>query len=507
MNVEESISSIYGSWEPVSEAFLEWLGGRENILEPGLIPEPTIKVLAFLALLESDKACTYDDIREIFRKKTVIKGNIPDNTLRTSVLNLGKTLEKFGHPLELRSFRGRFQLVTRIKKPEFESSNPRKKVLLLDDSIINAIEIAKIFVEKSMIPFNALYFLEWSARCWEIYSRNEAETRVPYEVGALEQLGTKERLFKSHNADSPLSIVSLGPSEGLAEIALLKKLFSYDNNNKIHYLAIDSSPRLLRNHIGLLKETLTEEIENGRLLCVGMVADIFSNLRETIRKARNEFKNCGTIQSDNGFIPSSSSLLVTYFGNCLGNDGNNAPEVGFFSMIHSIFPNRPIEILVGVSVMRSQPDEYKRNWDDFLLQTPKHLLQTSKLFESSREEGSNELSEFTLPHKKDDNVRCPPVIPEPYLARHQIEGQIYRFYYKLAFDLKLNKCLSQEFRQLPKGTLILLYNIIKYNMRALVSGIEKIGLFKVKYDPNYHQLVKTTNGEREYAVFSAYIEE
>ncbi|MBV9576425.1 MAG: hypothetical protein JO149_07350, partial [Gammaproteobacteria bacterium] len=91
--MEELLPPSHSSWEPITEAFLAWLGGREKILEPGLAPEPTIKVLAFLALLESDKACTYDDIREIFRKKTVIKGNIPDNTLRTSVLNLGKTLE------------------------------------------------------------------------------------------------------------------------------------------------------------------------------------------------------------------------------------------------------------------------------------------------------------------------------------------------------------------------------------------------------------------------------
>ncbi|MBV9576708.1 MAG: hypothetical protein JO149_08810, partial [Gammaproteobacteria bacterium] len=383
---------------------------------------------------------------------------------------------------------------------------PTKNVLLLDEPIVNEAEIAKSFVEKSMIPFHALYCLEWSARSWEIYSRDEAETRVPYEAGALEKLGIKERLFKSSGVDEPLSVISFGPSEGLAEIALLKKIFNDDNNQKIHYLAVESSPRLLRNHIGLLKEALTEEITNNRLLCAGVVADIFSNLRETIRKARSEFKNVGTIISDNDFIPSSSGLLITYFGNCLGNDGNNAPEVGFFSMVHSIFPNRPLEILVGVSVARPKPDKYKRNWDNFLLQTPKHLLETSKLFDSLRQENSDELSEFTLPKNSEKNTRCPPVIPEPYLARHQIEGQIYRFYYKLAFDLKLNE-LSHEFRQLPKGTLILLYNIIKYNMPSLVAGIEKIGLFKVKYNPHYHQIVKTENGEREYAVFSAYIEE
>ena len=43
-------------------------------------------------------------------------------------------------------------------------------------------------------------------------------------------------------------------------------------------------------------------------------------------------------------------------------------------------------------------------------------------------------------------------------------------------------------------------------MDTLVNGIETCGLFKIKYDQNYHQLINTPNGEREYAVFSAFLE-
>ena len=53
-----------------------------------------------------NKPCTYDDIKEIFKAKNIIRGIVPDNTLRTSILNLGKTLDKFNHALELKSFRG-----------------------------------------------------------------------------------------------------------------------------------------------------------------------------------------------------------------------------------------------------------------------------------------------------------------------------------------------------------------------------------------------------------------
>lgn len=502
MNLEEPIhSNSSNSWEPISEAFLEWLGDRENILKPGLVPEPTIKVLTFLALLESDKACTYDDLREMFRRKTVIRGNVPDNTLRTSVLNLGRTLEKSGHSLELKSFRGRFQLITRTHKKTIQNDNTRKNpvVLLIEPPAITAEEIACILIEKAMLPFQGLYFLEWSARWWETYSSKEAEIRVQYESGAWERLNIKNRLFLS-NPDQIIGVIGLAPGEGLAEIELLKKMLRCEGSGQVHYLAVDSSQRLLRDHIGLLKETLTPEIESGRLLCAGVVADIFSGLREAIEKAKHEFHQRG-----NNFFPSACSMLATYFGNCLGNNYHDQ-ETDFFSIIHSVIQNRPLEVLVGVSVMRSIPDEYKRNWDDFLLQTPRHLLETKKLLKTFRAVDSHIVPEFILPQDNNNNDRCPPVVPEPYIVRHQIEGQIYRFYYKLAFDLELASSLGQISIPLPKGTLILLYNIIKYNMKTLADGIEKCGLFKVKYDPTYHQVIDTPNGIREYAVFSAYLE-
>jgi hypothetical protein len=501
--VEERAKTEPNNWEPVSDAFLEWLGNRDNILEPGLTPEPTIKILIFLALFDSEKACTYDDLREILRKKHVIKGNIPDNTLRTSVLNLSKTLDKFNHNLELKSSRGRFKLVTRNTPPELNliSNASKDPVVLLLTPAVKAEDVASTLIEKAMLSLPGLYFLEWSARWWETYSSKEAESRVKYEAGAWERLEIKNRLCNSDDPQQLISIVGLAPGEGLAEIELLRKILREDHR-KIHYLAIDSSPKLLRDHIGLLKETLTPEIESGQLICGGIVADIFTGLRDAIEKTRQEFKNREIIKSD--FLPSSCSMLVTYFGNCLGNNYQDQ-ETEFFSMVQSIFQNRPLEILVGASVMRTTSDEYIRSWDDFLLQAPRHLLETKKLLESSQQPDSLEPSEFNLPNN-DKSHRCPAVTPEQYIVRHQIEGQIYRFYYKLAYDLDLSKSLNKITRPLPQGTLILLHSIIKYKIATLVSGIEKCGLLKVKYDPTYHQVVDTANGKREYAVFSAFLQ-
>lgn len=505
MNIEEQAQSSI-SWEAVPEAFSRWLNNRHKILEPGLFAEPTIKVLIFLALLETDKACSYEEIKQIIYQRNVVKGNIPDNTLRTSVLNLGKTLEKFSHPFELKSYRGHFQLVPRVNKILIQNkNNPDPVILLLEPGAIKADEIAQTLIEKAMLPFNALYFLEWSARWWENYSSKEAEIRLPYEASAWESLGVKDRLLKSGSKNDVMGLVGLGPGEGLAEIELIKKILNEEQNKQLHYVAIDSSPRLLRDHIGLLKETLTTEIESGRLLCAGIVADIFVELREALNRVKQEFVQREITKSLDSFLPSSCSLLVTYFGNCLGNNFQDQ-ETELFSTIHSIFQNRPLELLVGVSIMRDAPDDYKRNWDDFLLQTPRHLLETKKFLRSSQLIDNYDLPEFMLP-LENGHERCPPVVPEPYFARHQIEGQIYRFYYRLAFDLELAKNeIERKPRSLPKGTLILLYNIIKYKIDTLVNGIEKCGLFKIKYDKNYHQIVATPAGTREYVVFSAFLD-
>lgn len=500
MSIDESVQIAYSAWEPITESFFQWLGDKESLLNPGLAAEPTIKVLIFLALLEADKAYTYDEIRETFRKKNVIKGNIPDNTLRSSVLSLSKTLDKFSHSLTLKSSRGRFQLIERSDKikPEIAINDQDPVVLLLHPPAIKAEEVAITLMEKGVLSFSGLYFLEWSARWWEIYSSKEAEIRVSYEVGAWEKLGIKNRISNFSCSDEIIGIVGLAPGEGLAEIGLLKKVLG-ENKQKIHYLAIDTSPKLLRDHIGLLKEILTPEIESGRLICSGVVADIFTGLREALDRVRLVFKNRGS-----EFLPLSCSMLVTYFGNCLGNNYQDQ-ETEFFSMVYSIFQNRPLEVLVGVSVMRDTSDKYIRNWDDFLLQAPKHLLETKKLLKSHRKESSQEIPEFTLNQNANKNNRCPVVKPEPYFVRHQIKGQIYRFYYKLAFDLDLAENLDRP-STLPKGSLILLHSITKYNMKTLVEGIKRCGLFKVEYLSNYHQVVETPNGKREYAVFSAFVE-
>lgn len=488
-------------WQINKIAFNLWIKNHQKQFIYGLVPEPTIKILIFLALLESNKACTYSELRKIFSSKNALSGSLSDITLRTSTLSLGKTLDKLNHPLALKSIRGNFELITRNSTKSNISRLSSAALLLLDSNVLKAEDIACELIEKSRLPFHSLYFLEWSARWWEIFSHNESQIRVNYECESWEKLKIKDRLLS--NSPDTLNFIGLAPGEGLAEIEFLKKILIENPSIVIHYLAIDTSQRLLREHINLLKESLALEINQNRLICAGINADIFSGISETLNKVRAELIKSKAIINEEDFFPPSSGLFVTYLGNCLGNYYQDQ-ETDVFSIMYSSFQNRPIEFLVGVSVMRKHPDEYKRNWDDFLLQTPKHLLETNKLIQSSRKEQSLGLPEFSLPLNGETD-RCPSVEPETYKVRHGIEGQIYRFYYKLEYDLNLSPSLNKGIKYLPAGSLILLYNIVKYNIKTLVNGIETCGLFKIAYDENYHQIVDTPNGEREYAVFSAYI--
>lgn len=519
------------SWKLDRTIFWEWIKTREiffSPFEPGFTPEPTMKILIFLALVEGNHILSYEEIHKILLEKQVVTGTIPNNTLRTSALNLKNALDICNHSLMLKSSRGLFQIIKRSSTQETETSLSKDVFfatnsqidnlylnneqystnlvpLLLDKSAVNINDIACTIVQKAILPFKALYFLEWSARWLEIFSVQETEMRIPFEIEAWKRLGIRDRLYKSNTANQYISIIGLEPREGLTQIELLRNILETENTKTIHYLAIESSPRLLRDHIGLLKETLTPDIESGRLLCAGVLADIFTNMNEAVDRAKTEFMNRGITSSLDGFLPADSGLLVTLLENRLG---NNIPdqESEVFSIIRSVFKNRPLEFLVGVSLKLPIPDHYERTWNHLLLQAPKHLLVTKKVLESLRPTDSQKTPEFQIPLKMEESDRFPEVKPELYAAKHNITGQIYRFYYKLEFDLKLVNHFNQNLQPLPSGNLLLLLNIIKYDIISLIKAIEKEMAFKVSYDQSFHMAINTINGKREYALFSAYLE-
>lgn len=512
--IEKKMVPSTSNWEIILDTFYRLISKRESTLEPGLAPEPTIKVLIFLALLDSERYMSYEDIQIFLHEHNVIKGKIPKNTLRTSMYSLVQALNKSANPLEVKAARGFFKLEKRTDFSTKPTRKPIKKskgnaVLLIGDPATSEAleeEIATAIIRKTTLPFKGLFLLDSSARMWQHYSDDETEIRFNQESNAWINLGIKERLLKNNSIKECLNVVGLAVGEGISEIGLLKNIFLDKNIKTVHYLAIEISHRLLRDHIGLIKEMFSNEIIDGRLLCAGVLSDIFDNLRDPVEKARKAFFSAGILKSKEDFLPDGSGLLVTYFGNTIG---NNAPdtETETFSIVRSSFPHRPLEFLVGTSIIHSDfPEQYKRNWNDFLVRMPRYLMETKGFIESFG--GSNSFKrEFESGLSDSENKkRFPELRVDPYAAQHGITGKIYRFYYKLSFDLRLSEKISKDIYPLPSGTNILLVNIMKYDVNSLLNAIKNGMAFNVQYDKKFNAILDTRTGEREYITFSAYIE-
>ncbi len=556
------------SWEPSLPEFTKWLGGREHLLQPALRPTPQLKVLVFLALEESPEPLTYKELHKSILAHGVIKtGKVSLAALRLAIMQLRDKLDREGHRVELQTADvGKFRLKPRGAGIRTRGGLNDRIVVIEDPPAVVAGEIAKTLVQQTHLPFKALYFLERSAWLWDVFSGREAEIRAPYEAGALQTLGIAERLAGKATASQDhgvLCVVGLAPGEGIGEIRILKRLLKLAIKPKIHYLAIDSSPRLLRGHMGLVAQEFTGELESGTLLCAGVVADVFAGLIDAVNRARSEFRAREGVEKGAEFLPNSATL-VTYLGNCLGNEVLLDGESRFFSLVCSSLPNRSLELLVGVSAIRGQftltaeginaldednfprglvsklkslenktiegqreflveiasaidpevlspdqqaallkhadkkwtRDEYKRDWDEFLVSTPRHLLQGHLMF-SDRPPDCKTPPEFVL-NESIKRERCPDVSPEFYRASN-IEVQRYKFDYRLAFSLAFGSKESSTRISQPKGSRLTLYNITKYNVPTLVEGIKQAGVFRnVAYVPDYHQPVSTENGVREY---------
>lgn len=507
----ESVSK----WTINEQGFRVWLAGKETELHPGLDPVPTLKALVFLALLDQSAPISYEEIGRIFEERDVVEGEIPVASLRVAMSELGNVLNRAKHPRQVQSFKdgqreSKFQLVARVRNGAERSSD--KIVLINEPQSEKSGAIADEIFEHQRLPFHALYYLPRSACWWITFSSDEAETRKGYEADAWDTLKLGEMVAQS--TSSVVGVLGLAIGEGLGEIELLRRILT--DGYTVHYLAVDLSPVLLVAHIETIREAFRHELSEGRLICAGILVDVFLELEGALAKARAEFKSRGVFMREEEFIPAGSAVIATFLGNCLGNDETIREDL-IFKAIANVFPeNRPLGVLVGVSVMQDEPDEYSRNWDNFLLQTPHHLLQNLGVLRSRRppvsedETGFVPPEEFVLPPENAEGEfaeaanesrlrRCPRVEVEDYSAPHGIKGQVYRFNYYLDFDLELTRYK----KQLPAGSEIVLYSIIKYKMDTLVEGIRKRH-FKVNYEGP--KQIRTENGVREYAVFLAYLD-
>jgi hypothetical protein len=505
----ESVSK----WIIDEERFNTWLAKREAEFEPALDPVPTLKALVFLALLDQKGPCTYEELGKIFEKQGVVNGAIPVASLRVALSELVNILNRNGHRLEVRSFKDgqrevKFELV-----PRNDNHNGLNKIIFINEATEKSGKIAEYLLENQSLPFHSLYYLPRSACWWVRYSSGDAEERKHYEADAWERLKLNE-LISNSSTSSVIGVIGLATGEGLGEIELLRNILG--EGYTVHYLAVDLSPVLLVAHLETIREVFDQEMKEGRLLCACVLVNVFSELDKSIAEARSKFVSSGIMLRGDEFMPQGCPVIASYLGNCLGNDAPDRENIIFSSICKAFPSNRPLAILVGVSVVRKVDgkfvaDKYTRSFDEFLLQTPHHLLKNIGILRSIKPpEAIDSYDEFIIPEGKADEPleeitecclrRSPDVIPKPYAASHGIEGHIYRFYYRLDYDLEMPK----KRLRIPAGTEIVLYTIIKYNIETLIEGIKK-RRFQVLYDPDYHQRLEIHDVRREYAVFVAYL--
>ena len=352
-------------------------------------------------------------------------------------------------------------------------------------------QFASTLVQQHRLLINETYAFSCTSAAWFSVSRKETKSRKIYEAGAWEYLKIGE--FFEGSASRIVNVVGLATGEGWGEIELLQKALA--QGFTVHYVAMDLSPVLLAAHLEMIRETFERELTQRRLICAGFLGNIFFDLEGAWDKCRSEFRRREVVSSNDDFLPVSAPLLVTYLGNCLGNDSNGA-EHRIFNSIASVFPHQSLSILVGVSVMRSEPDQYAPSSADFFLQVPHYLMNDLKLLKSVVRAPLYE-PEFEVSNESTRERRMPRVALRDYTFR-AIKGQIYDFYYKLDYDLEY----PTENRIVDAGTPLLLYSVTKFEPTGLVSFLESLG-YAVNYDPLYHQRIDTEFGPREYTVMLA----
>jgi hypothetical protein len=297
-------------------------------------------------------------------------------------------------------------------------------------------------------------------------------------------------------SDKVVGVLGVAIGEGWGEIELLRKVLA--RGDTVHYLALDLSPILLAAHIEIVREVFERELLEGRLVCAGFLGDAFADLELAVEACESHFRSRKVFSLQQDFLPEAAPLLVTYLGNCLGNDSNDREELIFDAIATAFTSHNLVSILVGISVMRSSADSYSLSSNDFFLQIPRYLTNEIKLLRSARSKSAAEPAEFEMgAGSASSGRRMPPVTPRAYRSG-VIEGEIYDFHYTLDFDLEF----SGENLKAEAGTRLLLYSVTKFQPRSVVDFIDRIG-YSVVYNHNYHNRVETAFGPREYAVLLA----
>lgn len=510
-------------------AFDQWRGSRTDVLKE-LLPdgEQGLKALVLLALLdyeESDhenEGCTYDWLVETINKHKVTRP-VQKNSIRTAVSNLknSRAINDSSYKLKIDKA-GQSSLLCLVKKTngDVESSMREGRpsgvnqargaddmfqnaILKVDPPIARPDDIAQALVG-NLLPMYALYCLPRGAGWWLHASRSESEQRRQLEGSAWEDLGLRDLLLKQASEPKVVGVIGLAVGEGLGEVELLQHILKdIGPEGKVHYLAIDMSPVMLLAHFDTLRDILENDLRSGRLVVSATLGNALGKsitldksprsmkpLDEIVAEARSEFA-----ERNIEFLPSDVPLLVTCFGNVLGNQTEPNELVPFFTRLREMFPNRPLSILTGVSIWGWKTDEtaniedyetkaetYDDNWYDFLSTTPRHLLINLKRI-SSEHADSREVFNPKKISSTGRKVDCfwQRFSNDNYL-NFDVRAEIHRFYYTIKGDLRLNSGPGEQNHSTNKNgdssdteRDILLFVLTRFDPDSLIRALSNQG--------------------------------
>ncbi len=494
------------NWTVNEERFRRWLGPRHNLLSPVVdLKKPSVKTLAALALLDGNsRQMTYGEISEAIYERKIVQPirhsdeeGISILTLRVALSELGRTLADKKHRFQLRVIRenrtARFQLLQPYQTEVFSNLAPASSPTHHRDPINDPRTIAKTLVQNGGgIPIASLYATYRAAAAWLSFSTKTAVEKKSYESGSMNTLGVTTRI-----GGDRVSLVGLAVGEGLGEIEILKDLLRNKARKhplRVDYLAIDSSDILLMSHAKLVTEHFSKEINDGSLVFVPVVGDLYELSQHKARESGLR---------GNGFL-SSKYAITTFFGNCLGNDEQKEWE--FFKKVFEAFQDgEQVEVLVGVSLIRYRADKHRRipidekyTLDPFLLETPRHLTYDLEFLTSLNKTGKaiplHQNTEFLLPEGHQEFLPS-----ADYATPMGVRGKVYRFFYKLKNDLTT----WDRDAILKAGQPILLYSIVKYEVETLLEFLRARG-YSVSAPQSESGILSIAEGEEEfrYMVFS-----
>lgn len=453
---------------------------------------------------------SYEEMSDVLEKLGLVKEDVDISkliaNLRNGMSELNSEKHFLNYTIEEKTY-GKKKTFSLIDKPL--SERKIEVVEIIDDNDFSSMQtIARRLMRDRRMPFYGIYLPLRAVARWVRYSEiNEeaSEQKRKYEGEQCEKL-LKEWFSNCKKQDKVLSILGLGLGEGIGEIELIERLLK--QGFKIHYCAVDMNPFLLMDHAIRLKYKFGKAIKTRQLVCSVVTDNFLKNLSGALEKIRAKVKE-RKITDD--FIPKDSNILVTTLGNVLGNLEDRASEGVYFKKIQDEFEGQNIAFLIGAGVDQitatGKSVEETYELDDLFLATPRYLTYELGILKSNLT-NKKAGKEFYIDNKDQFQVKRNFYQGDGLIFDKESESYVKGYIYEFLYTTKKELVMEIENEQsliLPPQTKLLLFNIIKFNLKNLLGFIKFRGL-KIENEEQIETLnVGTDKEKRLYVVFAATI--